>query len=475
MAPGLRTEKTKRERSRVSTAIVWFRRDLRLDDNPAWAAATSDHDRVLPLFVLDGRLLDRAGRFRRDAMLGAIGGLDQELRDLGTRLHVVAGEPSEVVPAVVGASAAVAVYLNRDVTPYATRRDREVESALDVPVHESWGNGIHAPGSILTADGSVPRVFSAFYRRWQQLEFFPEPVPGAAEIITLDGGVEVPPTDDLPTDDPIAGRPASAADVDDRLHTFIDDRLAEYPTDRDLPAILGTSRLSIDLKTGTLSAAVARRAAIAAGPVGAPFVRQLAWRDWFAHLLYETPGLVDNPQRPEYAAIEWRNDPDEIAAWKAGCTGFPIVDAGMRELAATGYMHNRVRMITASFFVKDLLSDWRIGERYFRHLLGDGDVPQNVGNWQWVAGTGPDAAPYFRVFNPTLQSAKFDPKAAYLRRWVPELAVLDDRAIHEPSKLGPLELAAAGITLGADYPSPIVDHAAARVRAIDAYKRARTP
>ena len=464
----------------MTTAIVWFRRDLRLEDNPAWSAATIEHDRVLPLFVFDPRLLEHAGPFRRNAMFRALGGLDQALREVGGRLHMVTGDPAEVLPAIVDATDATAVYLNRDVTPYATRRDREVQSALDVPVHESWGNGIHAPGSILTNDGSVPRVFSAFYRRWQQLEFSPEPVPGAAEIITLDGSVEVPsnddlPTDELPTDDPTAGRPTSAADVEDRLHTFIEDRLAAYPTDRDLPAVLGTSRLSIDLKTGTLGAAQARRAAIAAGPIGAPFVRQLAWRDWFAHLLFETPGLVDTAQRPEYTAIQWRNDPDEIAAWKAGMTGFPIVDAGMRELAATGYMHNRVRMITASFLVKDLLSDWRIGERHFRHLLADGDVPQNVGNWQWVAGTGPDAAPYFRVFNPTLQSTKFDPEGAYLRRWVPELALLDDRAIHEPSKLGPLELAASGITLGADYPSPIVDHAAARTRAIDAYKRARTP
>ncbi len=449
----------------MTTAIVWFRRDLRLDDNPAWAAATSEHDRVLPLFVLDNLLLDRAGPFRRASIVGAIAGLDAALRELGVRLHVVTGRPAEVVPSTAATVKADALYLNRDVTPYATHRDREVESALEIPIHDSWGNGIQPPGSILTADGAVPRVFSAFYRRWQQAPFPPEAMPGAAEIITLDRAATIPET----------GVHTSAADVEDRLHNFIEDRLSEYPTNRDLPAILGTSRLSIDLKTGTLSAAGARRAAVAAGPIGAPFVRQLAWRDWFAHLLSETPGLVDTPQRPEYAAIDWRNDPDEIAAWKAGATGFPIVDAGMRELAATGYMHNRVRMITASFLVKDLLVDWRIGERHFRHLLADGDIPQNVGNWQWVAGTGPDAAPYFRVFNPTLQSVKFDPEAAYLRRWVPELAALDDRAIHEPSKLGPLELAVAGVTLGADYPSPIVDHAAARRRAIDAYKRARTP
>ena len=403
--------------------------------------------------------------FRRAAMLGALTGLDAALRTLGARLHVVNGDPREDLPELVEVVDADAVYLNRDVTPYATQRDLGAKAALTVPVRTSWGNCVQPPGSILTADGTVPRVFSAFYRRWQQQEFAPEAVPGDAEIITIDGGAELPETDVH----------TSAADVDDRVHAFIEDRLADYPTDRDLPAILGTSRLSIDLKTGALSAAHARRAAIAAGPIGAPFVRQLAWRDWFAHLLHETPALVDTAQRPEYSAIEWRNDPDEITAWKAGMTGFPIVDAGMRELTATGYMHNRVRMITASFLVKDLLVDWRIGERHFRHLLADGDVPQNVGNWQWVAGTGPDAAPYFRVFNPTLQSAKFDPDGAYLRRWVPELASLDDRAIHEPSKLGPFELVAAGITLDADYPSPIVDHATARVRAIDAYKAARTP
>ena len=452
----------------MSTAVVWFRRDLRLEDNPAWAAATVEHDRVLPLFVLDQQLLDRAGPFRRAAMLGAITGLDAALRELGTRLHVGSGRPNEVVPNAIAAIDADALYLNRDVTPYATHRDREVEATLEVPVYEYWGNGIQPPGSMLTTHGAVPRVFSAFYRRWQQAPFPPEAVPGDAALLTLDGSVEIP-----PTGEPTTNRHPSAADAEDRLHAFIEYRLAEYPTDRDLPAILGTSRLSIDLKTGTLSAAAARRAALAAGPIGAPFVRQLAWRDWFAHLLYETPNLVDTAPRPEYSAIEWRNDPDEIAAWRHGLTGFPIVDAGMRELAATGYMHNRVRMITASFLVKDLLADWRIGERHFRHLLADGDVPQNVGNWQWVAGTGPDAAPYFRVFNPTLQSAKFDPKGAYLRRWVPELAALNDRAIHEPSKLGPLELAAAGITLGVDYPVPIVDHAAARHRAIDAYQHAR--
>ena len=203
------------------------------------------------------------------------------------------------------------------------------------------------------------------------------------------------------------------------------------------------------------------------------FVRQLAWRDWFAHLLVEVPTLTGRSLRPAYDDIPWRDEPDEIAAWRAGRTGYPIVDAGMRELLATGSMHNRVRMIAASFLVKDLLVDWRVGERHFRRLLTDGDVSQNVGNWQWVAGTGPDAAPYFRIFNPVTQSRTHDPEGRYLRRWLPELAALDNAAIHAPWTAGPLELAAAGVTLGGDYPAPIVDHGEARGRTLAAYQLAR--
>jgi deoxyribodipyrimidine photo-lyase len=202
------------------------------------------------------------------------------------------------------------------------------------------------------------------------------------------------------------------------------------------------------------------------------FVRQLAWRDWFAHLLAEVPTLPDKALRTDFDRIGWRDDPDGLAAWKEGRTGYPVVDAGMRELAATGAMHNRVRMITASFLVKDLLVDWRLGERHFRHLLVDADVAQNVGNWQWVAGTGPDAAPFFRIFNPVTQSRTHDPRGEYVRRWVPELADLDDQAIHAPWEVGPLELAAAGITLGETYPEPIVDHASARLRTLAAYRAA---
>jgi deoxyribodipyrimidine photo-lyase len=441
----------------MTRALVWFRRDLRLDDNPAWSAATHECEDVLPVFVLDPTLLDAAGPYRRDAVLGAVVALDDAL---GGRLHLATGDPVEEIPRLVDALGGATVYLNRDVTPYAARRDAAVAKRLDTEPRVYCGNVVQPPGSITTNEGTVPRVFTAFWKRWQARDLPTVPEPGDAAVVELTGSADRPAVDPAP--DPHA-----------RLDEFLAGALADYPERRDHPAVDGTSQLSIALKTGTLGAVSAARATAEAGTRGDPWVRQLCWRDWYAHLLAEQPELVDRAQRPEYDRIEWRDDPDGLAAWREGRTGVPIVDAGMRQLAATGWMHNRVRMITASFLVKDLLVDWRHGERHFRHLLADGDVPQNVGNWQWVAGTGPDAAPYFRVFNPALQSRKFDPGGEYLRRWVPELAGLDDTAIHEPSTLGPLELAAAGVTLGEDYPEPIVDHRAAKDRAVDAYQAAR--
>jgi deoxyribodipyrimidine photo-lyase len=205
----------------------------------------------------------------------------------------------------------------------------------------------------------------------------------------------------------------------------------------------------------------------------AAFVRQLVWRDWYAHLFHERPDLARHALKPEMDLVPWRDDPDGLAAWREGRTGCPIVDAGMRELATTGWMHNRVRMITASFLVKDLLVDWRAGEAHFRRLLVDWELSQNAGNWQWVAGTGPDAAPYFRIFNPVTQGRRFDPHGDYVRRWVPELATLPDRWLHAPWEAPPLDLAGAGVVLGADYPFPLVDHGAARERTLEAYGSVR--
>lgn len=453
----------------TTRALVWFRRDLRLSDNPAWAAATASHSEVVALFVLDPRLVASAGPFRRAQLAANLACLDHSLSEAGGRLLVRHGDPTEVVPQEAARTGARSVTWNADVSPWSTMRDALVCEALghgiEVTIHH--GTLVLPPGSVMTKVGAVPRVFGAFHRRWLATNWDRWPEPGEATVANDPGdGLDRAP---IP-----APRPAGEDGAHEALTRFLDGPIDHYRAGRDAIDNDATSDLSIHLKFGTISP---RQIVLAVGSENddrVAFVRQLAWRDWFAHLLIDTPSLVDRPMRPEYEAIPWRDDPDNLDHWKSGQTGYPIVDAGMRELLHTGSMHNRVRMITASFLVKDLLIDWRRGERHFRRLLTDGDVSQNVGNWQWVAGTGPDAAPYFRVFNPVTQSRNHDPHGRYLRRWLPELASLDDAAIHAPWGAGPLVLASAGLTLGVDYPNPIVDHAEARTRALAAYQLART-
>lgn len=450
-------------------ALVWFRRDLRLDDNPAWAAATAAHQRVTALYVLDPRLLATAAAPRRRQHLAELHALDRSLQVHGGRLCVRHGDPTEIVAQEVDRTGARSVRWNADVTPYATRRDRRVADSLpkEVSIDAHWGNLVLPPGSVQSNAGRASRVFSPFHKRWLATTWDPWPEPGSGR----------------PTDDhgegltPLAGEPPMPAGEEGAqalLDRFLDGPADDYRSGHDDVAEDRTSGLSVALHFGTISPRQVLRAVDDGTADRRAFARQLAWRDWFAHLLAELPTLAVAAVRPEYDTVAWEDDPEGLAAWQQGRTGYPLVDAGMRQLAATGTMHNRVRMVTASFLVKDLLIDWRAGERHFRRLLLDADVAQNVGNWQWVAGTGPDAAPYFRVFNPVTQSRTHDPDGSYVRRWVPELSDLDDDAIHAPWEAGPLELEAAGITLGVTYPHPMVDHASARHRAIAAYEHART-
>ena len=362
--------------------------------------------------------------------------LDYALAQFGGRLLVRIGDPARVVPETVAKLGVDTVYWNADVTPFAVGpRSPGHRAASPSPVETSWGSLVHPPGSVLTAKGTLSRVFTPFYKAWK-----------AAPVGSVAGARATPrcsTTRASPcrpsTDPPPMFEGESEAKL--RLEQFLE-RVDQYDVDRDRPdrrrhlAAVGRPAVRHPVaphgrRRGRRGDRRAGRCSCASSPgaTGTP----TCWSS--------CPSLPKRSMRERFDQIEWRNDPAEIAAWKGGYTGFPIVDAGMRQLRETGWMHNRVRMIVGSFLVKDLLVDWRIGERHFRHLLVDGDVPQNVGNWQWVAGTGPDASPYHRIFNPVTQSRKFDPTGAYIRRWVPELAALDDKAIHAPWEVAPLDLA----------------------------------
>ncbi len=449
----------------TSRAVVWFRRDLRLVDNPAWAAANEHVDRVTALFVLDPSLDAAAGPARRRQLLAHLHGLDQSLQTQGGRLLVLHGDPASVVPQVARACGAAAVYANADVTPYARQRDDAVRSLLGADLELWWGTLMHPPGSVTTGKGHTSRVFTPFHVKWREkaLSQWPE-----ARHVDIDDEIG----DGLPQLEHQVFQAGGEQAAMDRLFEFAE-RVDDYDDHRDRPDLSGTSCLSTDLHFGTLAPRTIASIVGTSTEGRAAFVRQLAWRDWYAHLLWEVPSLVNTPLRADTMRMGWKDDPDDIERWQAGLTGYPLIDAGMRQLETTGWMHNRVRMAVASFLVKDLLVDWRIGEHWLRQRLVDGDIAQNVGNWQWVAGTGPDAAPYFRVFNPVLQSRKFDPDGNYIKRFIPQLSDLPVRWIHAPWTAPPEELDVSGVALGDAYPFPMIDHAFARDRALAAYAAAR--
>jgi deoxyribodipyrimidine photo-lyase len=443
------------------SGVMWFRRDLRLDDNPAWAAATRNHDSVVALFVVDDVLWESASVRRRDLLGSHLGELDGALRARGGRLRIERGTPSEVVPQVCGPNDTL--YFNRDYTPYAVRRDAAVRAQIaSVSAHD--GCVVHSPEGIRTKSGHGYKVFTAYWNRWSVSPIAPSgDASETGTSLASDTGVGLPQHATVDS----AGEAGAVATLE-RFLASVD----SYDSLRNVPALDATSRMSAHLKYGTISPTRVIEEVGDATPGRQAFIRQIAWRDFYAQVLYDRPDTIDAPFRSQYEGVAWRNDPTEIAAWEAGLTGFPIVDAGMRQLAAEGFMHNRVRMITASFLVKDLLVDWRIGERWFRHHLIDADVAQNVGNWQWVAGTGVDAAPYFRIFNPTTQSKRFDPEGAYIQQWVPEVADVAPEAIHAPWDSAVSDEGLAKRLAASGYPRPIVDHQTARIRAINAYRAA---
>ncbi len=464
----------------MTTALLWLRRDLRVADHPALTRAVRGFDLVVPVFVLDPAL--RGGRYasasREAFMLGCLGALDGDLRARGSGLVVREGRPERELAELARETGAEAVLWTSDVSPYACARDARVTRALaqaGVAAVPQGGNYVVDVSRPRTGAGRPFTVFSPFHRHWQGLERRAihrappalAPLPRGLRAGTLPApaaGAALPEQHCEPGE-----RAARAA-----LAAWLDGPVDRYGDGHDDLAAAATSGLSPYLRWGCLSAAECEQRASRRGGAGAAsWIRQLCWREFHAHVLLAHPANLRVEHQPRYRTLEWVDDEEAYDAWRAGMTGFPLVDAGMRQLARTGWMHNRARLVVGSFLTKDLHLDWRLGERHFASLLLDGEPAQNNGNWQWVASVGVDPAPYFRrMFNPTLQQRRFDPGGAYVRRWVPELRDVPLRRLAEPWKMSDSEQAAAGCVIGRDYPPPIVDHAHERLRAIERYRAA---
>jgi deoxyribodipyrimidine photo-lyase len=469
----------------MTTAIWWVRRDLRLNDNDALRAALAQSSEVVPVFILDPMLLaapDLAAK-RVAFLYGGLRALDADLRARGSRLIVRRGEPAAELARLVAEKGAEALYAEADPWPYGRGRDAAITAQL--PLRLVPGLTAQPFDLILKADSKPYTVFTPFSRAWKalalptpaQLWAPPERLPVVPE------GLQSQSIPDEPVLPPTVPFPPGEAEALRRLCAFTEgaaSAISGYADNRNRMDLDGTSQLSPYLRFGMVSA---RRAVVAAlhamefapdepARRGAEtWLNELIWREFYMMVLYHHPDVLEHAFQANLRGISWRNDEAEFAAWCAGRTGYPVVDAAMRQLTTTGWMHNRARMIAASFLVKDLLVDWRWGERFFMQHLVDGDPAANNGGWQWTSGVGTDAAPYFRVFNPSLQGTKFDPEGVYVRRFVPELADVPAKFIHEPWKT-PLEVQrGAGCVVGQDYPAPIVDHTLARERALTTYKR----
>lgn len=467
--------------------IVWFRQDLRLTDNPA-LRAVGDRP-VVALYILDEASSGRwmPGGASRWWLHHALEALAAALGRLGIPLLLRRGESAAVLDAVLAETGAEAVHWNRCYEPAAIARDTRIKAALEARGRAARSFNaalLFEPWTVATQAGQPFKVYSPFARACLSM---PEPPRPDAAPSHLRAAPRLPTSDRLADWDLRPNAPDWAvglreswrpgeAGARQRLDRFLAGPIAGYAGARDRPDLEATSRLSPHLHWGEISPREVWHAArTRLGPTkdAERFIAELLWREFSHHLLYHWPDLPERNWRRDFDAFPWRDDPKALAAWQRGRTGYPIVDAGLRELWRTGWMHNRVRMIVGSFLVKHLLLPWQAGEAWFWDTLVDADLANNAASWQWIAGCGADAAPYFRVFNPILQGEKFDPDGAYVKRWIPALARLPAAVVHRPWAADRATLAAAGVELGRDYPRPIVDHGEARVRALAAFSSLR--
>jgi deoxyribodipyrimidine photo-lyase len=469
----------------ADAALVWFRRDLRDYDHAALYHALKAHPRVFCAFCFDTEILDplpsRADR-RVEFILRSVEELDRSLRGRGGGMIVVHGRARAEVPRLAARLGVAAAYANHDYEPRAIDRDAEVARALGaagIEFRTFKDQVIFEKDEVLTAAGRPYTVFTPYRRAWQKKldAFFLRAYP----VQRYARNLAPPPDERRPTladlgfgatnllQVPV---PAGMSGAQQLLADFLE-RIRAYHERRDYPALKGPSYLSVHLRFGTVSIRELAGRAHAEGGRGAEtWLAELVWREFYFAVLHHFPHVVGHAFKRELEHVEFDNDEAKWRAWCEGRTGYPLVDAAMRQINRTGYMHNRLRMVAASFLVKDLHVDWRRGERYFADHLNDFDLAANNGGWQWAASTGCDAQPYFRIFNPVTQSEKFDPRGEFIRRYVPELARVPDRHIHSPWTMRPVDQEAAGCVIGRDYPAPVVDHDAARRITLERYRRA---
>ena len=478
----------------MKVGIVWFHRDLRLADHPALRAALQRVERIVALYIDDpeAEIGWPAGAAGRWWLARSLARLDGDLRSRGAGLTIRSGPSRDRLAEVIAETGATAVFWNRRIEPSLARRDERIRRELlaaGILVEVGPADLLFEPETIRSRSGEPYQVFTPFWRECLRGPDPAAPLPAPRRV----AGLPRPPASSaLPSGgDRNAGLQSEWDPGEEgarrRLRSFLDERAAAYARDRNRPDEEATARLSAHIHFGEISPReIWRRAGVRAGEGGErgivagieTWLRQIGWREFAHHLLIHFPRTTDRPLRPEFGSFPWRRSKRDLDAWRRGLTGVPIVDAGMRELRAIGWMHNRVRMVAASYLVKDLLIHWREGARWFWETLVDADLANNTLGWQWVAGSGADAAPYFRVFNPVVQGERYDPHGAYVRRWVPELAGVPARWIHRPWAAPRDALGSQGFLLGRTYPEPIVDHAAARDRALAAFgkvQNARRP